>query len=84
MTAKENKKSKKTSPAKKEEPDKKLVLYELVEAYPAPKYVIIGALTAAGLLKQYEHEKSVYEKEIIEPSITVDEFNKIIKNFLGE
>jgi len=85
MTAK-NKKSenKKEVPVKKNEPQKKLILCELVEAHPQPNWVIIGALSLAGLLDQYNHELEIYGYEDIEPSITVDELTKIINKFLGE
>ena len=85
MTTK-NKKSetKKEEPEKKKAPGKKLILCEVVEAYPKPNWVIVGALSNAGLLEQYQHELEVYGYETIEPSITVDELTKIINDFLGE
>lgn len=78
-----SKKTKKESTTKKENPAKKLILFELVNTYPEKHYVKVGALSRAGLLDQYRHEESVYQKEEIKPSITVDEFVKILKDFLG-
>ncbi|MBO6275429.1 MAG: hypothetical protein J6M91_07855 [Methanobrevibacter sp.] len=71
-------------PSKTKTPPKKLILCELVEAYPEENWVIMGALSRAGLLEQYKHELSVYEYEDITPSITADELSKMIKDFLGE
>ena len=82
MTNKKNQK-KKDEPAKKA-PGEKLILYELVQAYPEKNSIIIGALAKAGLLDQYRYEESVYEKEEIKPSMKVDELTKIIKEFTGE
>lgn len=75
-------KEKESSP--KKAPGEKLILLELVNAYPERYDIKIGALSRAGLLDQYRHEESVYEKEEIKPSMTVDEFTKIIKDYLGE
>ena len=74
-------KAKKEVPAKKED---KQVLYELVQENPTPNYVIMGALSKAGLLSQYRQEESIYKIEDIEPSITKDELDKVIKEFIGE
>ncbi len=60
--------------------DKK-ILYEAVQENNTPNFIIIGALSKAGLLTQYEYEKSVYGKEDLEPTITLDELEMIIKNF---
>lgn len=76
-------KEKESSP-KKKAPGEKLILMELVNAYPERYDVKIGALSRAGLLDQYRYEESVYEKEEIKPSMTVDEFTKILKDYLGE
>ena len=85
MTTKKTKsETKKEEPEKDRAPGEKLILVELVEAYPKPNWVIIGALSGAGLLEQYQHELSVYGYETLEPSITVDELTKIINEFLGE
>lgn len=83
MTSKSKKSENKKEPEKKA-PGEKLILCELVEAYPKPNWVIIGALSQAGLLEQYQHELSVYGYETIKPSITVDDLTKIINEFLGE
>lgn len=74
--------TKKTAAAPKVKKEKK-ILYEAVQENSTPKHVIIGALSLAGLLKQYRYEESAYGKEDIEPSITSDELEKIIKKFLG-
>lgn len=79
-----SKKDEKSNPKKDKTPSEKLILIDLVNNYPERYDIKIGALSRAGLLDQYRHEESVYEKEEIKPSITVDEFTKIIKNYLGE
>lgn len=76
-------KKEKDKPASNETP-KKLILCELVEAYPEENWVILGALHSAGLLEQYKQELEIYGYETITPLITADELDKIIKNFLGE
>ncbi len=78
-------KTKKTAekPSKTKTP-KKLILCELVEAYPEENWVIMGALNSVGLLEKYKHELSIYGYEDITPSITAEELDKIIKDFLGE
>ena len=81
-TKKATSKEKESSPKKLQE--KKLILMELVNAYPERYDIKIGALSRAGLLDQYSYEEAVYEKEEIKPSITVDEFTKILKDYLGE
>ena len=80
MTKKE---TKETKPAKATSKEKK-VLYEAVQEHPQPNYVVIGALSLAGLIDQYHHEEKIYGRFNIEPSITDDELEKIIKNFIGE
>lgn len=82
MTAKKNKTEKKKDDSAKKAPGEKLILCELVEAYPVEKSIILGALAKAGLLDQYSHERIVYEKEEIKPSITVDELTEILNDFL--
>ncbi|MCC9261563.1 MAG: hypothetical protein K8V75_04190 [Methanobrevibacter woesei] len=76
----------KKTATKKEEPVSKTkkILYEAVKDNPTRNYIIIGALSRAGLLKQYREEEAVYGIENIKPSITDDELNKIIKDYLGE
>lgn len=82
------KRNEKNEEVKKEAPKKntapKLILFEAVQDNPTPIYIIVGALTTAGLINQYEQEELVYGIEDIEPSITADELNKIIKQFIGE
>ncbi len=84
MTTKKKSKKTEVKSHSADAPKKKLILCELVEAYPKPNWIIMGALSRAGLLEQYNHELEVYGYETINPSITVDEFDKIIKEFLGE
>lgn len=64
-------------------PSTKRILIELVAESPVREFKIIGALARAGLLSQYEHEKAVYGKFDIEPSITENEFDKLLSDFLG-
>ncbi|WP_458405981.1 hypothetical protein [Methanobrevibacter sp.] len=78
-----SKKEETDKPSQKNTP-KKLILCELVEAYPEENWVIKGALNSAGLLEQYHHELEVYGYGDIKPSITVDELSEIINEFLGE
>ena len=75
---------KQDAPAKKTAAKEKLILYEAVQAHKTKNYIIVGALSSAGLLDQYKYEKSVYGKEDIGPSITMDELDNCIKKFLGE
>lgn len=62
----------------------KEILYEAVQKNPTRNYIIMGALTQAGLYNQYKQEETIYGVENIKPSITTDELNKIIKNYIGE
>lgn len=82
MTKKTESKEKESSKTKP--PAKKLTLYEAVQKNSEKEFIIVGALSLAGLLDQYEYEKRRYLKEDLKPSITMDELNKIIKEFLGE
>lgn len=76
---------KKTTAKKEETTNKtKKILYEAVQENPTRNYIIVGALSRAGLLKQYREEEAVYGIENLKPSITDDELNKIIKDYLGE
>lgn len=81
MTIKNESKNKnnKTSAATPKE-----ILYEAVQKNPTRNYIIMGALTQAGLYNQYKQEETIYGVENIKPSITTDELNKIIKNYMGE
>lgn len=60
------------------------ILYEAVQENPTRNYIIMGALTRAGLYNQYCKEKRLYGIENLQPTITVEELNKIITNYLGE
>lgn len=63
----------------------KLILYKAVQEHSIENWIITGALSRAGLLEQYNYEKENLEyTNEIKPSITMDELDKIIKNFLGE
>ena len=56
----------------------KKVLSELVEESDAKYTKIILELSRSGLLKQYEDELALKGKVEIEPTITENEFNKIL------
>ena len=73
--------NKKTTTANKN--NKMMSLYEAVQENKTENFIIIGALTKAGLINQYIHEKEVYlsKTEEIKPTITDTELNKIIKNY---
>lgn len=75
--------NKKTTTAKN---NKMMSLYEAVQENKTENFIIIGALTKAGLINQYIHEKEAYlsKTEEIKPTITDEELNKIIKNYTGE
>ncbi|MDO5849310.1 MAG: hypothetical protein Q4P18_07230 [Methanobrevibacter sp.] len=79
MTKKSVKKEVKTSRVK----EKKLTLYDAVQKNPTRNYIIVGALSKAGLLEQYYEEKEKHGVEVVKPSITESELEKIIKNFTG-
>lgn len=78
-------KTKKTAPVKSAPKKKDMkILYEAVQENPTQNYIIMGALTRAGLYNQYCKEKRLYGIENLQPTITVEELNKIITNYLGE
>jgi|GEM_PF-2976772 len=78
-------KTKKTAPVKSAPKKKDMkILYEAVQENPTRNYIIMGALTRAGLYNQYCKEKRLYGIENLQPTITVEELNKIITNYLGE
>ena len=81
MTSKKTTDEKET---KKVSTAEKYTLYEAVQMHEEQKPVIIGALSKAGLLTRYRHEKHAITTgtEDINPSITMDELDKIIKKFL--
>lgn len=62
---------------------KKLTLFDAVQKSKVKNFIIVGALSKAGLLEQYRKEEAENGIEDIEPSITMTELNKIIKNFTG-
>ena len=63
--------------------EEKKVLYKLVEESRIKKHTIMGALSKAGLLPQYEKEVIDSERLIIPETITQKEFDKIIETYLG-
>ena len=63
--------------------EKKAVLYDLVNQSNERKYIIVGALSKAGLKEQYDTEKEIIGVKNVKPSITHSEFNKILKNYRG-
>lgn len=80
----ENESKKEDKPSRTTRRQKKLILCEAVEAYPEQNWVIMGALSQSDLLEQYHQELEDYGYKDIKPSITADELDKIIKEFLGE
>lgn len=76
MTTKQSKTEPKTA--------KKITLFDAVQENPAKQFIKIGALANAGLLRQYEHEKKVRGVENLRPSITKAQFEKIVKNYIGD
>lgn len=58
--------------------EEKYPLIELVLACSTDDIWIIYNLSRTGLLEQYEQEMKDYGIKDIEPSLTVEEFNKII------
>ena len=75
--------TKKTESKKEVAASKKLTLFDAVQKSKVKNYIIVGALSKAGLLEQYRKEEAEHGIEDIEPSITMTELNKIIKNFTG-
>ena len=74
----------KTNKENKKKEEEKQVLIELVQKNKYKNHTIIGALSKAGLLKQYEKEKTMYGKLNIPATITESELQKIIQNYLEE
>jgi len=68
-------------PRKAKEP--KQTLINLTKQSSTPEYIIVGALSKAGLLQQYEYEKINNGVLDLTPSITKTEFYKLITNFIG-
>lgn len=79
MTKKKSENKKESS---KNAPKKTLI--EIIKESNIDYGILMGALAKAGLLDQYRYEQSVYERKEITPSITDDELNKIIQDYLGE
>ncbi|WP_299523263.1 hypothetical protein [uncultured Methanobrevibacter sp.] len=77
--------TKKTNTSEKnvKKTEKKAVLYELVSQSPEREYIIVGALSKAGLKSQYDTEKEEVGVKNIKPTITESEFNKILKDYRG-
>lgn len=72
-TEKQDKKEKNEKPAVE-----KYTLVELVIACPVDMIWIIYNLSRVGLLEQYRQEAEDYGIKDITPSLTIEEFNKII------
>jgi hypothetical protein len=68
-------------PRKAKEPKETLI--SLSKQSSTPEYIIVGALSKAGLLPQYEYEKQNNGVLDLEPSITKTEFYKLITDFIG-
>ena len=85
MTNKNNQKESKAD-SKKVPTAQKMILFEAVQMHEEQNPLIIGALSKAGLLTQYRHEKHaiITGTEDVSPSITMNELNNIIKKFKGE
>ena len=77
-------KTKKKAADEKKTKEEKFTLVELVQSSDVHYPSLIMDLHRAGLLEQYKQELEIYGYETITPSITADELDKIIKNFLGE
>lgn len=84
MTNKKNTEKNSTSETKNTTKEEKLPLYEAVERNPTKDFIIVGALSRAGLIDQYEQELKDKEKMVITPSITESELNKLIQDYAGE
>lgn len=67
-----------------EENEPKQVLYKLVEDSKLRNHTIIGALTKAGLIEQYNQELVDSLRLIVPATITRTEFNEIINKYLKE
>ena len=74
----------KTNKENKKKEEEKQVLIELVQKNKYKNHTIIGALSKAGLLKQYEEEINMYGKLNIPATITESELQRIIQNYLEE
>lgn len=74
----ETKKKTSASKTKTSKKSEKFTLVELVKKSEAHYPSIIMDLAEAGLLEQYYQELEDYGRLDIEPTITIDEFKKII------
>ena len=79
MAKKKEKTEKQDKKEKTEKPTvEKYTLVELVIACPTDMIWIIYNLSRVGLLEQYTQEAEDYGIKDITPSLTIEEFNKII------
>lgn len=79
MAKKKEKTEKQDKKEKTEKPTvKKYTLVELVIACPTDRIWIIYNLSRVGLLEQYRQEAEDYGIKDITPSLTIEEFDKII------
>ncbi len=69
-----------TKSKKKDKPAQKLTLVELVQSSKLHYPLIIMNLSRAGLLKQYEEELNTQGRLDIQPTLTQNEFNKIMED----
>ena len=65
---------------KKKSSAKKFTLVELVANSDLHYPLIVMNLSRAGLLEQYEYEQEVFGRLDIAPSLTQDEFNKLMED----
>lgn len=69
-----------TKSKKKNKPAQKLTLVELVQSSKLHYPLIIMNLSRAGLLKQYEEELNAQGRLDITPTLTQNEFDKIMED----
>ena len=63
--------------------EKKAVLFDLAKQSQEREYVIVGALSKAGLKNQYDTEKEEVGVQNVKPTITQSEFDKILMDYRG-
>ncbi len=68
-----------TKKKKKETPEEKFTLVELVQSSDMHYPLIVMNLSRAGLLEQYEEEVEAQGRFDINPTLTEAEFNKIME-----
>ena len=56
-------------------------LYEAVQKHPERLYVKIGALSRAGLLRQYNEEEQLYGREVLKKTTNQDEITELINKY---